>query len=111
MGSGTIATEGGQGTFSLSVGPGRRGKVTGSFSYSDPSAPLSFSTGKFTNLVITGNQAQFSGTAKMGKKNKISFTVNVTDNGDPGTADFFSISVSNGYSAAGNLTSGNIQLQ
>jgi hypothetical protein len=95
----------------MNVGFGRKGKVVGSFSYSDPSASLSLDTKKFSSLVITGNQAQFSGTAKVGKKQKFSFTVNVTDNGNPGTADTFSISVSNGYSAAGTLTSGNIRFQ
>ncbi len=89
----------------------KTGKVKGSFSYSDSSVPLSFSTTKFSNLVITGNHATFSGTAKAGKKKNISFTVDVTDNGDPGTNDTFSISVSTGYSAAGNLMSGNIKFQ
>jgi hypothetical protein len=36
--------------------------------------------------------------------------VDVIDNGDPGTNDFFSIQVSNGYSASGFLTSGNISI-
>jgi hypothetical protein len=105
-GTGSISTEGGQGNFSLSVMQ-IRGKTKGSFSYSDSSANLSFSTNKLSNLVIMGNHATFNGAAKMGK-NRFNFTVNVTDNGNPGTADVFSISVSTGYSAGGNLTSGNI---
>jgi len=32
---------------------------------------------------------------------KVSFTVDVTDKGEPGTNDFFSIQFSNGYSASG----------
>jgi hypothetical protein len=95
----------------MNVSHAKTGKVKGSFSYSDSSANLSFSTTKLSNFVITGNQAQFSGTAKVGKKQKINFTVDVTDNGDPGTNDTFSINVSTGYSAAGNLTSGNIKFQ
>jgi hypothetical protein len=31
---------------------------------------------------------------------KVSFAVGVTDNGAPGTNDFFSIQLSNGYSAS-----------
>lgn len=31
---------------------------------------------------------------------KVSFAVSVTDNGEPGTNDFFSIQLSNGYSGA-----------
>jgi hypothetical protein len=94
---------------------GRRGKVTitGSFSYSDPAAPLAFSAKKITVVTFTGNHASFGGTAKIPKTSvaraqNVTFTVNVVDNGVPGTSDTFSISVSNGYSAGGNLTSGDI---
>ena len=58
---------------------------------------------------FNGNQAHLTGTAKNGKA-KLSFTVDVTDNGEPGTLDTFSIQVSNGYSASGNLTDGNITI-
>jgi hypothetical protein len=106
-----ILSSGGQAIFSLHVEKGKKGKTKGNFTYSDPAAPLSFSATKLSALVITGNHAQFSGKAKLGKKSKITFTVDVTDNGDPGTLDTFSISVSTGYSAGGNLNSGNIQIQ
>jgi hypothetical protein len=83
-----------------------KAKVTGSFSYNDPAFPLALSA-EITKATITGNQSSFSGTAKGTGKHakKISFTVNVTDNG---TNDTFSISASNGYSASGNLTGGDI---
>lgn len=113
-GSGAIkAPGGGQATFSIQMGitakKRGKGKISGSFSYSDPAVPLAISVNKFTNATITGNQASFGGTAKgTGKKTKkISFTVNVTDNGIPGTNDTFSISAGT-YSASGNLTSGDI---
>jgi len=61
------------------------------------------------NFFFNGNQAHLTGTAKNGKA-KLSFTVDVTDNGEPGTLDTFSIQVSNGYSASGNLTDGNITI-
>jgi hypothetical protein len=70
---------------------------------------LNFRALKITSLSFNNNQAHFTGTAKIGKQ-KISFSVDVIDNGDPGTNDFFSIQVSNGYSASGFLTSGNISL-
>ena len=110
-GIGSIATSGGHGDFSMNVSRLNAGKTKGSFSYSDSSAQLFISTTKLSNLVITGNHATFSGTAKAGKKQKLNFTVDVTDNGDPGSADTFSITVNNGYSAAGTLTSGNIKFQ
>lgn len=40
----------------------------------------------------------------------LDFTVDVQDNGEPGSADTFSIQLSNGYSASGVLSGGNIQL-
>ena len=87
----------------------KKTKLIGSFSYDDPATPISFRALKITSLSFSGNQAHFTGTAKIGKK-KVTFTVDVTDNGDPGTNDFFSLNVSNGYSASGFLTSGNITI-
>jgi hypothetical protein len=84
--------------------------IVGSFSYNDPTTPFSFTASKITGLTFNGNQARFTGTAKLTKKSQISFTVDVTDNGTPGTLDTFSIHVSNGYSAGGNLTSGDISI-
>jgi hypothetical protein len=89
---------------------GKKGRIVGSFSYSDPAAGLNLNANKLTSFFISANHAQFSGTAKMGKHHKVSFTVNVTDNGSPGTNDTFSISVSNGYSATGNVSSGDISI-
>ena len=86
-------------------------KAVGSFSYNDPAAALSFSSSNFSSLSFSGNQAHFAGSAKLTKKSKISFSVDVTDNGMPGTLDTFSIHVSNGYSASGNLTSGNLDVK
>jgi hypothetical protein len=87
----------------------KNAKVTGSFSYSDPATPIAFQAAKIRSLTFNGSQAHFTGTSKIGKK-KVSFTVDVTDNGDPGTNDFFSLQLSNGYSASGNLTAGNIHI-
>jgi hypothetical protein len=40
----------------------------------------------------------------------VTFTVDVIDNGDPGSSDVFSISLSDGYSRSGTLVSGNVQV-
>jgi hypothetical protein len=84
-------------------------KLVGSFSYSDPASGVSVSSSKVTSLTFSGNTAHFTGTAKQGKKS-VSFTVDVADNG-PGTSDIFTIHLSTGYSASGNLTSGDISVQ
>jgi hypothetical protein len=83
----------------------KKTKFIGSFSYDDPATPLSLNSTKITSLTFNGNQAHFTGTAKIGKS-KVTFTVDVTDNGV--SNDFFSLQVSNGYSASGYLTSGHI---
>jgi hypothetical protein len=96
-GSGTINVPGGgQATFNVQLGIVKtkkgKSKTTGTFSYSDPPAPLTLSVKKITGATITGNNASFSGKAKTsGQHGKISFTINVIDNGIPGTSDTFSI--------------------
>jgi hypothetical protein len=62
-----------------------------------------------TSLSFNGNQAHITGTGKI-SKTKGSFTVDVTDNAEPGTNDFFSIQFSNGYSASGYPLNGDISI-
>jgi hypothetical protein len=62
---------------------------------------------RLSSLTFTGNQAQFTATVRSGHT-RLNLTVNVTDNATNGTADTFSIQVSNGYSAGGSLVSGDI---
>ena len=76
-------------------------------SFSDPASGISFTAAKFSSLTFNGNQAHITGTGKGGKKT-ISFTVDVTDNGFPGTNDFYSIHLSTGYSASGTVLTGDI---
>ena len=62
--------------------------------------------------IFRENHAQFSGIAKQGRhKPALSFTVDVYDNGPDGKNDRFIIQVSNGYSAQGPLSSGNITIR
>ena len=79
-------------------------------SYTDSVHNFSFLTFKIDVLVIRGNHATFAGTIKLGNHQTITFAVDVTDNGTPGTRDTFAITASNGYSASGTLTGGNIML-
>lgn len=50
------------------------------------------------------------GTAEVDGLGGFTYTVDVTDSGEPGREDTFSITLSNGYNASGNLRGGNIQL-
>jgi hypothetical protein len=87
----------------------KKSVITGYFTYSDPASGVSFSPSKITTLIFNGNQGHIAGTGRAGNK-KVSFTVDVTDNGFPGTNDFFSIHLGNGYSASGNVVSGDISI-
>lgn len=87
----------------------RKTVITGYFTYDDPGSGVSFSPTNITTLTFNGNQAHIAGSGKIGKKN-VTFTVDVTDNGYPGVNDFFSIQLSNGYSASGNVVSGDISI-
>jgi hypothetical protein len=121
-GSGTITgPSGDQASFSINLhqqNSKKKSGIVGSFNYSDPAASLSINGSKISSLTFSGNSAHFTGTSSTGKsagkkgkggKGTISFTVDVTDNGS-GTSDTFSIQTSTGYSASGNLTSGDVTI-
>ena len=86
-----------------------RTKIVGALGYVDPASALSFVSTKVTTLTFNGNQTHLEGVGKVGRT-KVGFAVDAIDNGTPGTLDFFSIRLSNGYSASGNLFSGDIQI-
>jgi hypothetical protein len=86
--------------------------LEGEFGYSDHASHISFTTGKIETVTINGNNAAFTGTARIGGKNKetVQFTVSVLANQTAPPGDSFTISLSNGYNASGNLTSGQITI-
>ena len=87
----------------------KKTKIVGGLGYDDPAAGFSFLSTKVTTLTFNGNQAHLEGVGKIGRT-RVGFAVDAIDNGTPGTLDFFSIHFSNGYSASGNLISGDIQI-
>jgi hypothetical protein len=110
-GGGTIQTANGPAYFGVGVSTQTKGKakrkakakIKGQFSYRDPARGIDFGTKKFSSLIVTGNRATLSGTAKL-RKRKIRFTATFIDNGNPGRRDNFSISLRTGYSADNNLS-------
>jgi len=62
----------------------------------------------------TGNHAIIFGNAEMtdatGQTIQTLYRIEVIDNGEPGSSDFFSILTASGYTASGILTQGNIQV-
>ncbi len=86
-------------------------QASGSLTYSDPAAVVSFSRAKVRTLTFTGTSATFGGNGRLGDGSRVTYSVNVSDNSSDGSSDTFTISLSNGYSAGGTLTSGDIQVQ
>ena len=64
-----------------------------------------------TSYEVTGlTSRRIKGIAEVDGVSGIGYTVDVTDAGEPGRDDTFSITLSNRYSASGTLAGGNIQL-
>ncbi len=79
----------------------------GNLSICDAAAGVCTKKGRVSSLTITGNTAVFSGFVQL-QGQRVNFDASVTDNGAGGTSDSFSIAMTNGYSASGTLTSGDI---
>jgi hypothetical protein len=109
-GHGTIDNQGNQVTFHLHATQSDETNRADFFSFCDPAASVCLTNGEIRSLSINGNTAACSGTARLEDRTKVSFAVNVTDNGSPGTSDTISITLNDGYSVGGTLTSGDIQI-
>ena len=84
--------------------------VEGVLAYQDKGSKTSFQTGKIFSVMASGNEAVIRGNAHINKKTLVDFTIYVIGNQNPPTNDFYSISLSNGYSASGYLTNGFITI-
>jgi hypothetical protein len=88
--------------------------LEGTFGYLDKKAHINFVTGNIETVTVNGNQAAFTGTARIGgprNRQIVQFTVTVNVDTNSVGADTFSIVLSNGYSNSGSLTSGRIVIQ
>jgi len=106
-GGGTIDIAGGIGTFSFIIQRAATGELSGRLQYINHASGNQVQSQTYTSLVIVANAATFDGTCTVNGV-PCTFTVNVTDNGEPGTTDTFTISVSGGPTEGGILRSGNI---
>jgi hypothetical protein len=104
-GGGTIATGvGTEGKFSLNAHVSLKGKVQ----YRDGAA-ADFRSTRLTAVGCTGSSATINGEGTS-NGHSVTFTVRVVDNGESGSSDVFTISLSDNYSRSGTLTSGNVQV-
>jgi hypothetical protein len=105
-GNGAISTGvGAEGTFSLNGHADLKGKVR----YRDGAA-ANFRSTRLTEVTCgSGGHGTIRGEGTDNGQ-RVTFTIEVVDNGDSGTSDTFSISLSDGYSKSGTLTSGNVEV-
>ncbi len=108
-GGGWIPVPGGQGNFGFNAK--KKGMSTsGHLNYHDKSGATAVKSEGITSLLITGNSARIQGPCTVNKASGFTCTVDVIDNGEPGSSDFFRIQVSNGYDRGATLGSGNIKI-
>lgn len=112
-GGGWIAVPGGQGNFGFNVTK-KKGNAafSGHLNYHDKTGATTVQSQGFTSLTITGNSARIEGPCTVNKASGFTCTVDVTDNGEPGSSDSLRIRVSNGYDRGlgATLGSGNIKI-
>jgi hypothetical protein len=100
----------GRDTFALAGGI-RDGAFWGHLEYIDHATGMKVHGTGVTGYTVTGTTSRhITGTAQVNGVSGFTYGVDVADNGEPGTNDTFSITLSNGYSAGGTLGGGNIQL-
>lgn len=108
-GGGWIMTSG-RDTFAVAGGI-KNGSFWGHLQYIDHGTGMRVKGTGVTAYAVTGATSRhMSGTAEVNGVGGFTYDVDVADNGEPGRNDTFSISLSNGYTAAGALRGGNIQL-
>jgi hypothetical protein len=84
--------------------------TSGTVNYHDKNVGIHLIGDTILSVFCDGNDATILGSGTVGGS-PVTFRVDVTDNGEPGTADTFAISISTGYSASGTLGGGNIQVE
>jgi hypothetical protein len=109
-GHGTIENEGDRVTFHIRASQSDQSTSADNLSFCDPAAGVCLTNAAIQSVSITGNTAELSGTGHLDDGTKVRYSVSVTDNGSSGTSDTISISLDDGYSASGTLTSGDIRI-
>lgn len=86
------------------------GPVSGHLNYIDHGSGLHLRSSSITAYAALDEiTREFSGTALAGGQS-VTFVATVSDAGEPGTSDTFSLTLSDGYSASGTLRGGNVQI-
>jgi hypothetical protein len=89
----------------------RNGAFWGHLTYIDHGSGTKVKgTGVTAYMIVNATTRHIEGTAEVNHQGGFTYQVDVSDNGEPGVNDVFTITVSNGYMASGALVGGNIQL-
>ena len=109
-GGGSIAVGGDIGTFGFTVQRATSSApIKGDLQYVDHSTGTKVRSVTFNSFSVADTTATFAGTC-VSNGAPCTFTVQVIDNGEPGTTDAFIISISGAAGQGGTLRSGNIQV-
>jgi hypothetical protein len=108
----TGTPSGAKGNFGVGGGFKHDGTLFGHLEYIDhgPNGPKVHGTGVTNYVILSSNTREIDGVAEVNGLDGFTYKAVVTDNGEPGTNDSFSIQLSNGYWAGGKLGGGNIKL-
>ena len=108
-GGGWISVGGAKATFSVSGGT-TSGTTWGDFQYNDHGANITVNGSGVTGYtIVDATTRRITGNADIDGAPG-TYTVTVSDNGEPGRNDTIDLSLSTGYAASGSLGGGNIQL-
>ena len=108
---GWIVVPDGKATFGITAKVNSNGAASGHLTYQDHVLDRTVKSTTVSAVVVNGNCAQIVGTATVNGTPGFGFDVNVCDHGEPGKdADTFSIFMSDGYTRAGTLSGGNVQI-
>jgi hypothetical protein len=90
---------------------GAHTNLNGNNALKDPSAGVDFKSTSITSVSCSNGAATIQGSG-LNNKAGVTYTIKVVDNGEPGSNDTYSISLSDGYSnGPATLTKGNIQVK
>lgn len=109
-GGGSVEVPGGTASFGFNVQRKTTGgPVTGQVQYENHATGVRLHSEEITSLVIAGNAATIDGTCTA-DGSPCTFSVSVTDTGEPGASDAFTMSVNGSPPEGGLLRSGNIRI-
>src|SRR5262249_41091230 len=107
----TGTPSGAKGTFAVAGGI-KNGAFWGHLSYDDHGSggPKVKGTGVTAYPVVDATTRHIEGTCEINGAGGFTYGADVADHGEPGRSDTFRLHLSNGYTASGTLSGGNIQL-